>query len=390
MARRRAVGRCCRATGLLTLVACLPATPAWADPADAGFLDEHPTPTSSIGTTRSGDNPPGPCPANPGHCSPTTAIPLSAPAGWTLASSQSEVQDSALPPDSPTEQPARSPAPELIRSGQPTPTGHVPRTDASHPGFFRQAGSVKTELAIMGGYLAVQTIPKLFKKTASFHFKDEGWFGRNTNNIGMDKLTHAFNTYLIAEILHARIHKNTGGSEGDALTAGILAFGLMAINEISDGIEADSGYSMNDILMNVAGASFSVLRNTVPGLKDKLAFKVEIMPNDEFYSHEGKKHFQQERFMLSLKGAGFETLERTPFKYLDFQIGYYASDFLNSDRAQGIRPKKHLFAGVGLNLGELLFGRSQSRAGRAAHSALDYFQFPYTSLRFDTKGRLAN
>lgn len=295
-----------------------------------------------------------------------------------------------LPPGSPLEQAEPLTPTGLIGRDPSMPGGHAPQAHASRPGFFRQAGSVRTELAIMGGYLAVQTIPKLFKKTAAFHFKDEGWFGRNTNNVGMDKLTHAFNTYLIAEILHARIHKNTGGSEGDALTAGILAFGLMAINEISDGIEADSGYSMNDVLMDVAGAGFSLLRNTVPGLKDKLAFKVEIMPNDQIYSHQGKKHFQQERFMLSLKGAGFEKLERTPFKYLDFQIGYYASDFLNSDRAQGIRPKKHLFAGVGLNLGELLFARSQSRFGRAAHSALDYVQFPYTSLRLDTKGRLAN
>jgi hypothetical protein len=53
-------------------------------------------------------------------------------------------------------------------------------------------------------------------------------------------------------------------------------------------------------------------------------------------------------------------------------------------------PKRHLFVGVGLNLGELLFSRSHSTIGRAAYSVLDYVQVPYTSLRYDTTGRFGN
>lgn len=278
-------------------------------------------------------------------------------------------------------------------AGSPVPldrSGHVPREFASHRGFFRQTGSTTTEVALLSGYVLAQGIPKLFKPTTGFHFKDEGWFGTNTQNVGMDKLTHAFNTYLIAELLHYRIHRNTGGSEGDALTAAILASGVMALNEISDAIEPDSGYSMQDIAMNVAGATFSLLRNTVPGLKDKLAFKIEILPNHQIYSRTGKPHYEQQRFMFSLKGAGFEKLANGPMKYLDLQVGYYASGFLNSDREQGRTPKRHLFVGVGLNLGELLFARSGSHIGRAAYSALDYVQVPYTSLRYDSTGRVGN
>lgn len=265
-------------------------------------------------------------------------------------------------------------------------TGHVPREFASHRGFFQQAGSVGTEMAILTAYVGLQSVPKLFKPTTGFHFKDEGWFGKNTQSLGMDKLTHAFNTYLIAELLHYRIHRNTNGSEGDAVTAAVLASGLMAVNEISDAIEPDSGYSMQDIIMNVTGAAFSALRNTTPGLKEKLAFKLEIVPNDQIYSHVGKKHYAQQRFMMSIKGAGFKEVRETPLRYLDLQVGYYASDFLNSDREQGIIPKRHVFFGVGLNVGELLFSNSSSRFGRAARSALDYIQLPYTSVRRDTQG----
>ncbi|NIJ38681.1 hypothetical protein FHR22_003405 [Sphingopyxis panaciterrae] len=267
---------------------------------------------------------------------------------------------------------------------------HVPGGDTGRTGFWRQAGTVKTESLLLLGYFSVASGQKLFKDTAPFHFSNEGWFGKDTHNIGVDKLAHAFNTYLMAEFFHDRIHRRTGGAEGDALTAGLIASGLMIFNELSDGIEPDSGWSPQDALMNFAGAGFSILRNTVPGLKEKVAFKMEIVPNEHVYSFSGKPHFQQQRYMFSIKGAGFRQLERSPLRFLDLQLGYYASDFLLEDRAKGIEPKRHLFVGVGLNIGELFFGKSRSGVGKAAYTVLDYLQLPYTSIRYDTTGRVGN
>jgi len=274
-----------------------------------------------------------------------------------------------------------------IDAPSPRWSDHVPREQSTHRGFWKQAGTVTTETMLFFGYFSLMSGSKLFKETVPFHFHKEGWFGKNTQSVGMDKLTHAFNTYLLSEVLHARIHEKTNGSQGDAVTAAVIASGLMAFNEISDAIEPDSGYSMEDIVMNVAGAGFSVLRNTVPGLTEKVAFKLEIVPNHQIYSRTGKPHYEQMRYMFSIKGAGFEELKKTPLRYLDLQLGYYASDFLNEDRDAGIIPKRHLFVGVGLNVGELFFGRSRSGIGRAANTALDYLQLPYTSLRYDTTGR---
>lgn len=357
----------------LALAICLSATPARADEWDG--------------------SPPFPAPEIPATDTSIGALPITV-SRWNLAEIASPVSPPALIDLTPAvlAEPAEEtadiygPAQPLSPGGPLDASGHIPREYAPYRGFFQQAGTIKTELAILFVYMGAQSIPKFFKKTAPFHFKDEGWFGKDTANIGMDKLTHAFNTYLIADILHARLHRNTEGSEGDAVTAGVLAAGVMALNEISDGIETDSGYSMQDIAMNLTGATLSVLRNTVPGLKDKFAFKIEIMPNDQIYSHVGKKHYAQQRFLFALKGAGFEGLQRSPLRFLDLQLGYYATDFLNSDRARGIEPKRHLFFGLGLNLGELLFGRSESRFGKAAHSVLDHVQLPYTSLRVDTHG----
>ncbi|WP_177198530.1 DUF2279 domain-containing protein [Novosphingobium sp. CF614] len=279
--------------------------------------------------------------------------------------------------------------------GPPTPAkrawaDHVPGEYATHRGFFKQAGTITTELLLVGAYFSVQSGSKFFKETSSFHFHDEGWFGKNTSNVGVDKLAHAFNTYLLADIIHARLHETTNASQGDALTAGIMAAGFMALNEISDAIEPDAGYSMQDVTMNIAGAAFSVLRNTVPGVKEKVSFKVEIVPNDQFYTRAGKPHYAQQRFMFSLKGAGFPGLRRTPLRFVDLQVGYFASRFLNEDRAAGREPKRHLFVGLGLNVGELLFGESNSGFGKAGRAVLDYLQLPYTSIRYDTTGRLGN
>ncbi len=264
---------------------------------------------------------------------------------------------------------------------------HVPRNQAAYRGFWAQAGTVKTEALIGVAYFTLISAHKFFEDTAPFHFKNEGWFGKDTENIGVDKLTHAFDTYLLAEFFHSRIHERTGASQGDAITGAIIASGLMAFNEISDAIEPDSGYSLQDVTMNIAGATLSVLRNTIPGMKEKFSFKIEIVPNNNVYSIAGKSHYAQQRFMFSLKGAGFEKLHNTPLRFLDLQLGYFASDFSNADKAAGVDPKRHLFIGVGLNLGELLFSNSRSRIGRAAYTVLDYFQIPYTSVRYDTTGQ---
>ena len=267
-------------------------------------------------------------------------------------------------------------------------TDHVPREYATHPGFGSQVGAIRTEALVMFGYFTIRAGSKLFRETDGFKFKDEGWFGKDTQYVGVDKFAHAWNSYLAAEILHNRLHHNTNASEGDAVTAATLAFGFMAYNEISDAIEPDSGWSWQDITMNGLGAGFSVLRNTVPGLKEKVAFKIEIVPNEDFWTYSGPRRFEQQRFMVSLKGAGFEELRDTPLRFLDLQLGYGAENFEPEERAAGIEPKRHVFVGVGLNVGELLFGGSKSKWGKAGWSALDYFQVPYTSVRVDQGGDL--
>ncbi|WP_336970378.1 DUF2279 domain-containing protein [Sphingobium aromaticiconvertens] len=215
--------------------------------------------------------------------------------------------------------------------------------------------------------------------TTSFHFKDEGWFGKNTNNLGIDKLTHAFNAYLFAEFLGARIARKSDDRAAAALPAAIMATGLMFYGELWDAHKVDSGFSVQDVLFNTGGAAFSVLRHTVPGLEEKLDFRLLMMPNSNIYTFKGKRHYEQQRFLLSLELAGFDGLKNGPLRFVELQVGYRGKDFTNADRAAGITPRRDIFFGVGLNIKELFFKDSRSRVGRAVASGLNYFQIPYTA-----------
>jgi hypothetical protein len=78
-----------------------------------------------------------------------------------------------------------------------------------HLSFGERVGAAKWEAAGLFGYMTVTQIA-VTKGTRSFHFQDEGWFGKDTTNLGIDKLTHAFNSYMLAELLHWRISRKTG------------------------------------------------------------------------------------------------------------------------------------------------------------------------------------
>lgn len=246
--------------------------------------------------------------------------------------------------------------------------------------FGADVAAIKWEFAAVAAYYTAINAPKFFMNPRAPRFKREGWFGRNTTTVGVDKLAHAYSAYVISELLYARLKRNTGDAPGIQYTAAALASGIMLYTEAFDSIEPDGGWSWEDVTMNTAGAAFSVLRNSVPGLDEKLDYRLMIEPNENIFNSKGKKHFQQQRYLFALKLSGFDAFDRSPLRFLELHAGYHGDDFLNEDRDAGIRPKRHLFLGMAVNLRELLFKNSRSRVGRAAGEVLDYFQPPYTAV----------
>ena len=247
--------------------------------------------------------------------------------------------------------------------------------------FGKRVGAVKWEFATTIALLTAANLPKDIHHGSHFRFDDEGLFGHDTDNVGVDKVDHAFNSYLYADIFYWRLKRKAGPGFKTALTAGLLSLAAEAYGEIYDGFEDSSGWSMQDVMFDFAGAGFSVLRNSIPGLADKLDFRLMVTPNRHIYSYEGKEHYRQQKFMFALKLGGFETFQRSPLRFVDLELGYYASGFTPRERARGDEPRRHPFIGVGLDLNELLFKHSDGWAGKAARSVFTYVQLPYTSVR---------
>lgn len=228
---------------------------------------------------------------------------------------------------------------------------------------------------------------------SKFHVAREGWFGRSTHNGGMDKLGHAYTTYLIADLLAQRIRGNAGNGAGAEITGALVAFGLMAGVEVLDGFTKKYGFSREDLAANAAGAAFAVARAWIPGLREKVDFRLLYTPAymersgvtaDNFFI----PPYRRSLYLFAIKGSGFEALRATPLRYLEFHLGYAARGFHQQERALGHTKQRSFYAGIGLNVAEVLFGDGpipnlakyrDSEAAWMTQKFLEYYQLPYTS-----------
>jgi hypothetical protein len=248
--------------------------------------------------------------------------------------------------------------------------------------FAAQATAVKWELAILAGGLTAYGFKNWGWGSVKFHAQNEGFFGENTSHGGMDKLGHAFSTMLIADVLNARIAGALGASDNAALTASFLAFGAMSLVEVADGFAKNHGFSYEDLVADAAGAIFSYLRNTIPGLRDKLDYRVQYLPS-KGSTEDPVNDYMGQKYLLALKLSGFEQLQPTAFRFVELHVGYFARGYGETDAARGVPRQRNLYAGIGLNLNELLFASPavrQSWPGNLASFMLERFQVPYTSI----------
>lgn len=253
--------------------------------------------------------------------------------------------------------------------------------------FGRQVGAIKWEVGAAVAWMTATNIVKVNKDGGhSFRFKNEGWFGDNTVNLGMDKLAHAWNTYWLTDLIEARIRHRTGANNA-ALPAAAVSMGLMLYSEMWDAHKDTSGFSFQDIAMNATGAGFSVLRNSVPGLEKKLDFRLLLTPNDDIYTFSGTEHYRQMQYIMALKLSGFSALENTPLRFVELHAGYRATGFTLKEQQRGDERIQRPFIGIGLNVNQLIFGRKKprGRVGRVANEVLNYIQVPYTSTHLEIR-----
>lgn len=246
--------------------------------------------------------------------------------------------------------------------------------------FLDHSGAIIWDVAAVYGLTTALGLSNWEWGTASFRFENEGWFGNDTRHAGMDKLGHAYSGYLFTEYFTQRIAHTSEANSSAVISGAILGMGVQTYVEFFDGFSGGHGFSYEDLIMDGVGVGFSMLRSTVPGLAEKLDFRMEYLPSHHADGFSPVADYSGQKYLLALKLSGFEEFRDTPLRFVELQVGYFARGFSDEERAAGEDRRREPYAAIAINLNELI-GASPANgttAGLAASRAVEYIQLPYT------------
>ena len=169
--------------------------------------------------------------------------------------------------------------------------------DYSIETFWDQAKSVKWDILALYGGITVFGINNWDWGSSGYHFQNEGWFGTDTKYGGMDKLGHAYTGYVVSQYFTQRIAHSVDDPTNAAITGALLGMGFQTYIEFFDGFAGEHGFSYEDLIADGVGATFSFLRNTVPGLADKVDYRLEYWGASEYHEwgpatdYDGQRYF---------------------------------------------------------------------------------------------------
>lgn len=209
---------------------------------------------------------------------------------------------------------------------------------------------------------------------------DEGWLGRDTPEGGADKLGHLWSGYAVGHLFSWQYDRWGFDQETSARLGALSSLGVMGLIEVGDAF-SDYGFSYQDALFGALGAGIGYVLWRDPGLSSKLDLRIEYNP---FRGGEHKADvftdYDRLRYLVAIKGEGFEALADTPARFLELHFGFYARNYDDYNPALGTPDlrKQHVYVGIGLNVARLL---SPYCCGGLLH----YFQLPYTYVKLDRR-----
>jgi len=208
--------------------------------------------------------------------------------------------------------------------------------------------------------------------TRAPHAQSEGWFGRGTDDGGMDKLGHCYATYVMSHGIASLYSRWDFEREEAALYGSLTSFAIMGYMELGDSF-SDYGFSYEDMVFNTVGALIGYLLYIHPDLSSKidLRWQFGLEPQKSDFLTD----YSNSRFLLALKLNGFESTQRNWLRHIELHVGYYTEGF-DEAAEENLR---HPYVGVGFNFTDLL-----RRHGYAKTSTVfRYIQVPYTSANYD-------
>lgn len=249
--------------------------------------------------------------------------------------------------------------------------------------FWEQTKSIKWDLLALYGGVTLFGINNWDWGSSGYHFENEGWFGTDTKYGGMDKIGHAYTGYVISQYFTQRIAHTVDDPTNAAITGALLGMGFQTYIEFFDGFAGQHGFSYEDLIADGVGAAFSFLRDTVPGLREKVDFRLEYWGASDYHEWNPASDYDGQRYVLALKLSGFEDLEDSPLRFLELQAGYFTEGYTDETRDAGVDPERNPYVAIGVNLNQLL-GLAPEVAntlpGHAASTLFEYWQPPYTYI----------
>ena len=204
---------------------------------------------------------------------------------------------------------------------------------------------------------------------------DEGWFGEDTKYGGADKLGHLYSTYVWS-LGFSSLYEYWGMSEDDSLLYGpISAWVFQGMMEVGDSFSESQGFSYEDLVMNTVGAAFYYVREKYPEVKRKVDLRLEYIPDFnsdvDFFTQ-----YNSMKYMMALKFSGFDSMEDTPMKYFELQVGYYTRGYSEHENYES--KERVIYAGIGINSSEVM----KAIGWEKTSNFLNYYQLPYTYVPF--------
>lgn len=232
--------------------------------------------------------------------------------------------------------------------------------------------------------------------TGDFRTINEGWFGQNTYIGGADKLGHAFTGYAGTRLL-ARGFEWAGNDPDQALRLGFAtSVGVLVGVEIMDGFSRKHRFSMEDTIMNVAGAALGVLMEKNPELDRLLDFRLRYWRSEDarrFNQAGFDADYSGQTYLMVVKASGVPALRDNDWlRYFELAVGYGSRGYEPNDGGGPLPTRsRHLYYGVSLNLSEILERTAfrgalkGGRTQRITDTALEFVQIPGTVALADHK-----
>lgn len=201
------------------------------------------------------------------------------------------------------------------------------------------------------------------------HAESEGWFARNTDEGGADKLGHVFSTYATAQGISSLLEHWCFSQEEAAWYGAVSSFAILGWMEAGDSF-SNYGFSYEDFAANALGSLASYYRYRHPEVARKIDFRWEfgLDPGEGDITTD----YDNSKYLLALKLNGFERFNQSLLKHLELHAGYFVRGYSDAHEPD----ERNLYMGIGLNLTDFF----RRRDYRAVATALNFLQTPGTYL----------